>query len=683
MALELPAIVAIAATALPFSIITALSDHKAIVSRLANRVAQTIVDVGVLTLAFALAFALRFDFDLSGQMFKRAVFVLPYAVSLEFVVLNIFGVPRFAWRYVGLREVGRIALATGAAASVFLVFRLIAGDAMLETPAVQYAVIPVGVIVINATLMLLGTGGVRVLRRLLHERHAIRRHSNTTTSTRILLIGAGRAGVQVARELKSRPDLGLHAVGFVDNDPMKLGSEIHGLPVLGASSDLTALCKRLRIEEVVITIASASGAVIRELLHQADEADVTAKIIPGISDILDGRVNLSRIRTVSIEDLLGREAVHLEPDLVGALLADKTVLVTGAGGSIGSELCRQIARLGPDTIVLVERAEPALFQIMRELRLAFGGVNIEPALCDVTDLERLTAVFQRLQPHAVFHAAAHKHVPLMEWNPGEAIKNNVFGTRNVADVADRFGVDTVVLVSTDKAVNPTSVMGATKRIAELYVQGLSQRSTTRYVSVRFGNVLGSTGSVIPIFQEQIRAGGPVTVTHPEMKRYFMTIPEASQLVMQAGAMGRGGEIFVLDMGEPVKIVDLAYDLISLSGLEPGVDVKVEFCGIRDGEKMFEELGFDAEKMAKTRHKKIFTGRDQPPPWEELQEGLERLKRLSSAWTREEVDAGLRALVPEMIAPATPPSEPKADTRAQPSGGLQGEPQQPIAMPKPA
>jgi len=620
------------------------------VSRLVNRVAQHGIDLAVLALALTLAFGLRFDFDLPPQMLKRFLFLLPYVVLFEFAVLTLFGIPRFAWRYVGLREAGRIALAVGVVSTIFLTVRFVVGLQVGETPILQYAIIPAGVIVINAVLAFLGIAGVRIARRLMYERRSAGKHRGTSETTKILLVGAGRAGVQVARELKRRPDLGLEAVGFIDNDRMKLGTEIQGVRVLGSSEQLTELCKRHGVSEVVITIASASGATIRELVHQADEAGVTAKIIPGISDILHGKVNLSRIRSVSIEDLLGREAVHLETDLVGEMLASKTVLVTGAGGSIGSELCRQIALLKPSTIVLVERAEPALFAIMRELRTRFTGVTIEPALCDVTDLERLTTVFQRYEPHAVFHAAAHKHVPLMEWNPGEAIKNNVFGTKNVADVADRFGVQAMVLVSTDKAVNPTSVMGATKRIAELYVQSMSERSQTRFVSVRFGNVLGSTGSVIPIFQDQIKRGGPVTVTHPEMKRYFMTIPEASQLVMQAGAMGEGGEIFVLDMGEPVKIVDLAHDLIKLSGLEPGIDVKVEFCGVRPGEKLFEELGFDAEKMAKTRHKKIFIGKHQATTWDELQQGMQQLRRLGVAWTREEVDAGLRRLVPEMLTP---------------------------------
>jgi FlaA1/EpsC-like NDP-sugar epimerase len=411
---------------------------------------------------------------------------------------------------------------------------------------------------------------------------------------------------------------------------------------------------------VLITIANATGPQIRSVTMLCRDAGLETKIIPGIYEIVGERVNLSRIREVAIEDLLGRAPVQLDDDQLNASIRGATVMVTGAGGSIGSELCRQVCRYAPARLVLVERFENALFEIHRELLAlypsfgpgfgpSFGprpGLKIEPQIGDVTDERRMTQIFHHTRPSIVFHAAAHKHVPMMESNPGEAVKNNVGGTRVVADLADRTGVERFVLVSTDKAVNPTSVMGATKRVAEIYMQALAQRSKTRFVTVRFGNVLGSNGSVIPIFKQQIAAGGPVTVTHPEMRRYFMTIPEASQLVLQAGAMGHGGEIFILDMGEPVKIVDLARDLITLSGLRPGEDIEIEFNGIRPGEKLFEQLATDAEHADKTKHPKIFIGRVASPAWSEAVRGLDELLGLANSTEVSRIRGALRRLVPE-------------------------------------
>ncbi len=614
-------------------------------TRLAFRTAQHVADLLVLSAALALAFLLRFDFDIPHQMVKRLAFLWPYVVVLEWTVLTAAGVPRFAWRYVGLREASRILWSTGIAAVVLLALRVLTGLLMGRVGWLQYGLLPMGIIAANFGLAFMGVTGIRALRRLAFERAQRLRRGPAKTQVPTLLIGAGRAGLQVAKELASRPDLGIRAVGFVDDDPNKRGSMLHGIPVLGRSEDLPALVRKHGVEQAVITIASASGATIRDLVKRCEAAGVTAKIIPSIHELLDGRVNLSRIRQVRIEDLLGREAVHLDTDQVGAQVRDQVVLVTGAGGSIGSELCRQLARHRPREIVLVERSEPALFQIFHELR---QDAPVRPVLCDVTDAARVEAVFAQHRPHLVFHAAAHKHVPLMEWNPGEAIKNNVFGTRTVAEASARHGVSTFVMVSTDKAVNPTSIMGATKRAAELTIQAVGAESATRFVAVRFGNVLGSTGSVIPIFKAQIDRGGPVTVTHPAMKRYFMTIPEASQLVIQAGVMGEGGEIFVLDMGEPVLILDLARDLIKLSGLEPDRDIAIEFTGVRPGEKLFEEFAFDAERMDKTRHPKIYVGRINPLTAEDIHAGLQRLRAVADTNPdRPAAEAALRLLVPEM------------------------------------
>ncbi len=627
-------------------------------TRLAFRTAQHVADLLVLSAALALAFLLRFDFDLPQQMLKRLLFLWPYVVVLEWIVLTAAGVPKFAWRYIGLRETSRILTSTAIAAAVLLVVRLLAGLWVVEARWLQYGLLPVGVIAANFGLAFLGITGIRAVRRLAFERAQRKRRGPAEAQIPTLLIGAGRAGLQVAKELVSRPDLGIRAVGFVDDDPNKRGSMLHGIPVLGRSQDLPALVQEHGAKQAVITIASASGATIRDLVKQCEAAGITAKIIPAIHEILDGRVNLSRIREVRIEDLLGREAVHLETDRVAAAVQDQVVLVTGAGGSIGSELCRQLALHRPREIVLVERSEPALFQIFHELR---QDAPVRPVLCDVSDPARVEAVFAQYRPRMVFHAAAHKHVPLMEWNPGEAIKNNVFGTRTVAEAAARHGVETFVMVSTDKAVNPTSIMGATKRAAELTIQAIGARSETRFVAVRFGNVLGSTGSVIPIFKAQIDRGGPVTVTHPAMKRYFMTIPEASQLVIQAGVMGEGGEIFVLDMGEPVRILDLARDLIRLSGLEPDRDIPIEFTGVRPGEKLFEEFAFDAERMDKTRHPKIYVGRITPPSAAQVEAALERLRVVADANPdRAAAEAALRLLVPEMQRDAHDTPLPGAD-----------------------
>lgn len=617
-------------------------------SRLVLRTGQHLLDIAVLALAFGVAFLLRFDGVPPHQMVKRFLFLLPYVVGLQFAVLYGFGVPRYAWRFVGLREAATVAQGMAVSAAVFTLARVVSGAHMGTFGWLQYALMPYGVIVIDMAVAFLGVVGVRVTWRLWTERKSRRRRMlSAPAQSRTLLIGAGSAGVAVAREFGRHPDLGMIAIGFVDDDPQKRDAVIHGVRVLGSTAELQRLVTEHAPDQVVITIASASGADIRRIVELAEAAGISAKIIPGLHEILDGRVELSRIRPVSIEDLLGREAVELDLGLVRSFIAGRRVLVTGAGGSIGSELCRQVAHLGPSHLVLLERAEPSLFAVQQEMAANFPKIEVTSSIACVCDAVRVREIMTRHAPHVVFHAAAHKHVPLMEDNPGEALKNNVLGTQTVAEASAAHGVETFVMVSTDKAVNPTSVMGASKRVAELVIQGLARTSKTRFVGVRFGNVLGSAGSVIPIFQQQIRTGGPVTVTHPEMTRYFMTIPEASQLVVQAGAMGRGGEIFVLDMGEPVRIVDLARDLIRLSGFEPDVDIRITFSGVRPGEKLFEELGFDSERMDKTRHPKIYVGRLAPVDPAALAAGLEGLRACLGASAREEVLAALRALVPEM------------------------------------
>ncbi len=616
--------------------------------RLASRTTQTTVDLAILSLAFWAAWVVRFDGQLPLQSFKRALFAWPYLVALEFAVLVLFAIPRFAWRYVGLKETIRVAQAFAIVAGILFLTRVIAASLLGSWLQAQYALIPLGVNVLNAAFSFLGIIGIRMFRRVLAERESSdRRRPINTEVVPTLLIGAGEAGALVVREIAKRPDLGIDPVGFLDDNSSKQGTTVHGIRVLGPTDHLAKYANLLGAKQVLITIAELEAPILRRILKRCEDAALPAKLLPGLYQVIDGQLGLGRLRDVSIEDLLRRDAVQLDMELVSLLLRNKRVLVTGAGGSIGSELCRQVARLEPRQLSLVERSEYALFTIEQELRRSFPNLKIISRICDICDSERVTAVFQTDEPQIVFHAAAHKHVPMMEYNPGEALKNNVFGTKTVADVADQCGTQVFVMISTDKAVNPTSIMGATKRVAEKYIQALSARSETKYVAVRFGNVLGSTGSVIPTFKEQIATGGPVTVTHPDMKRYFMTIPEASQLVMQASAMGKGGEIFVLDMGTPVKIVDLAYDLIRLSGLVPDVDIKIEFTGIRPGEKLFEELGFDAELLSKTAHPKIYTGLLEATDWDEVMDQIHQLAPFKASMSEPDVRDALHRVVPEM------------------------------------
>lgn len=610
-----------------------------------NRATQAAIDLVVLSVAFWAAFALRFDGEIPPGLQRRALLMWPIALGLQYGGLLLLSVPRFSWRFVGLREAQRIVLAVLASTFVLLVLRSMIEGAADGHSIARAAVLPYSVILMNAVLACAGVAGIRITRRLVAERSETRRRPRPRSDVRTILIGAGQAGFGVAREIAGRPDLGLKPVGFLDDDPRKLGALVDGLPVLGRVADLARVKAEHHVDQALITIANAPGHVIRRIAAECEAAGLRPKIIPGIYEIVGGQVNLSRIRSVSIDDLLRREPVSLDLEAIASVVRDKVVLVTGAGGSIGSELCRQICSFTPATLILVERNENALFVIDRELRGRYRELAIEPRIADVGDVARVERLFEELRPQVVFHAAAHKHVPLMEGNPGEAVKNNVVGTRTLADVAHAHGAAAFVMVSTDKAVNPSSVMGASKRLAELYVQALAQRSTTRFVTVRFGNVLGSNGSVVPIFQEQIARGGPVTVTHPEMTRFFMTIPEACQLVLQAASMGQGGEIFVLDMGEPVRIVDLARDLITLSGFRPDVDIPITFSGVRPGEKLHEELSHEAEGADRTRHPKIFVGRAEPRAWDEVAAAIARLEAVAEG-SRKVVRAELQAVLPE-------------------------------------
>ena len=611
--------------------------------RLLVRPLQFIVDLLVLTAAFTLSYLVRFDFAIPVTEREYFLIQLSPVILIQCVLLRLAGVYTFIWRYVGMAELRSFLKAGFYSAIPLLLLRLLLSEEF------QSLRIPLSIIFMDTVLAFGGVLGVRVLRRGLYEswgkRHRVNGKDKSATRS-ILLIGAGRAGVMVAKEIQSRSDTDLRIAGFVDDAPQKRGSAIHGIKVLGTTAELPHLVRELKIDHVVVSIAQASRTDFRRILNICEQIPVKVRTIPCLYEVLQGNVKVSRIRDVQIEDLLGREPVHLDELEIARFVAGKVVMVTGAGGSIGLELGRQVARFRPSELLLVERAEFALFSIDRELRAVWPDLRIVPLVADVGRETRMRSIFQKHRPAVVLHAAAHKHVPMMEFNATEAVRNNVLATSLLGELAAEFNVEAFVLISTDKAVRPSSIMGATKRTAELVIQDLSKRFPTRYVAVRFGNVIGSTGSVIPIFNEQIRKGGPVTVTHPEMTRYFMTIPEAAQLVLQAGAMGQGGEIFILDMGKPVRILDLAKTAITLSGLRPFSDIDIVFTGMRAGEKLYEELELTEEHTSKTHHPKIFIGKINAYPEEKMRHALEQLAILSDNGLELELRKFLNDFLPE-------------------------------------
>ncbi|MBP1990299.1 polysaccharide biosynthesis protein [Paenibacillus eucommiae] len=488
--------------------------------------------------------------------------------------------------------------------------------------------------------MLLLMGGSRFIWRLLRVKPSSKAED---TRRKILMIGAGDCGALITKEMLGPEFSDQKVIGFVDDDPKKQGMHVYGLPVLGDRSQIEAIVSKYAVDDIIIAIPSAPQHEIAEMITICKGTGVKVKIIPALNDYIHGRVSVRAIRDVSVEDLLGRDPVVIDLEGIANYVSDKVLLITGAGGSIGSELCRQIASFKPEKLLLLGHGENSIYNIEMELRRLDPSLNMETIIADIQDRPRINDIFRKYKPQVIFHAAAHKHVPLMERNPAEAVKNNVFGTKNVADCADKYGAEKFVMISSDKAVNPTSVMGATKRIAEMYVQSLDACSATKFVAVRFGNVLGSRGSVIPRFKEQISIGGPVTVTHPEMVRFFMTIPEAVQLVIQAGSFAKGGEIFVLDMGAPVKILDLAEDLIRLSGYEPYSEIAIEFSGIREGEKLFEELLSDEEVSNATQHERIYIGKPVNIDRSELELEFKRLEKVLA-----EGGGGIRDVIGKLV-----------------------------------
>jgi FlaA1/EpsC-like NDP-sugar epimerase/lipopolysaccharide/colanic/teichoic acid biosynthesis glycosyltransferase len=612
-------------------------------TRILTRQTQFCLDLIILSAAFIFAYLLRFDFVIAPADIRTGLFQLPFVVVIQLAVLMITGVYSFIWRYVGISEIRSFVSAAVWSAFPLIIARMELGEAH------QVWRVPYSIIIVDAMIAFGAVLGLRVLRRVVYERYerSPKRPSlSRATRQKVLLIGAGRAGVVAAGQMMERKGMGLEVKGFVDDDVNKQRAVIQGIKVLGTTHDLPRLVRELGIDHVIISISQASRNNFRRILDICEEIPVKVRIIPALSAILQGDVRISRIRDVEIGDLLGREPVQLDEQHLLSFLAGKRVMVTGAGGSIGSELLRQVTRFRPASLLLVDRAEFGLFNVEHELRGSLPNMTIVPLVSDICDEPRMRAIFRNHRPEVILHAAAHKHVPMMESNPTEAVKNNVLGTRLVAELAGEFGVEVFVLISTDKAVRPKSIMGATKRVAELVVQDLDQRFATKYVAVRFGNVIGSAGSVIPIFRNQIQKGGPVTVTHREMKRYFMTIPEAAQLVLQAGAMGNGGEIFILDMGEPISILDLAKETITMSGLKPFEDIDIVFTGLRAGEKLFEELDWANEPLAKTRHSKIFMGQIAPYPRELVDTAMRQLGHFAKENLEYEMCQYLSELLPE-------------------------------------
>lgn len=561
-----------------------------------------LLDFALTLLSVAVAFALRFDTLSVGDYISQNWFFAPLLLAIRLPLFYLFGLYRRMWRYASVNELIAIVEACLLSSAIAAVAILIVLSSLGLIPG-----FPRSIILIEGMLALLLVGGVRFSFRLTPASvrpqvgHVGRR---TGSKQRVVIFGAGDAGSMIVQELHRNPALGMEPVAFLDDDVSKRGLRLHNVPVLGDRLLLGDAVRSHNIDAAIIAMPTAPGGVIREITDACRKIDLTVKTIPGLYEILGGAVSVSAIREVQLEDLLRRQPVSIDLDEVGRYLGHARVLVTGAGGSIGSELCRQIARFDPASLVLFELSEHNLYQVHRELVLRYPALQITPVLGDVRDNLKVESVFAQHTPQVVFHAAAHKHVNMVELNADEALRNNVFGTRNVLEASLRHQVQRFVLISTDKAVDPQSIMGATKRLAELLVQDFARRSQGAFVSVRFGNVLGSSGSVVPLFKEQIAAGGPVTVTHPEVERYFMTIPEAVSLVIQAAAFGKGGEIFVLDMGEPVRIQDLARDLIRLSGLEPNVDIGIVFTGLKPGEKLSERLFMKQEHPQETPHPQI-------------------------------------------------------------------------------
>ncbi|OQY01708.1 MAG: capsule biosynthesis protein CapD [Desulfobacteraceae bacterium 4572_123] len=615
------------------------------------------IDLFLLSASIYFAHLIRFDFTIPQKHLILLYQILPFVLIVKIVCFYFFDLYRGMWRYTSIADLLNIIKASSVSSLVIICLILFSHSRFIGFPR--------SVFVMDWCFTVLLISGYRLCIRLYFERISNGKTSSIPTrqvltmffkkmaeTKRLLIIGAGNGGEKIYREIHDNARLQYTVVGFLDDDFSKVGKKIHGIPVLGQISDIKRMARKLNADEALIAIPSATSEQMRKILTHCRKSGIKFKTIPGIGELINGKVTVNTIREVDYRDLLGRDVIRLDEDKIGAYLQGQCVMVTGAGGSIGSELCRQIGRYKPDSIVMYERAESPLYEIEHELKQDFGDIKTIPVLSDIQNKEQLEKAFDAYGPQTVFHAAAYKHVPMLEMQPWKAVDNNIQGTANLVEITNKFNVERFVFVSTDKAVRPVNIMGASKRIAEMLIQsqngcGLSH---TKFMTVRFGNVVGSVGSVIPLFKKQIKRGGPVTVTHPEVTRFFMTIPEACQLILQAGAMGKGGEIFLFDMGTSIKIDDMARDLIRLSGFEPDVDIKIEYIGLRPGEKLSEELVIEGEDVIPTSHEKIMVLKGMDCNLEILNGNINTLIQIANDQNIEKIKAKLQKIVAEYRPP---------------------------------
>lgn len=593
-----------------------------------------LVDIILINLSYYLAYCFRFNFSIPSyelELYKNSAIII---TLIYLLVFSLFKLYKSLWRYASIDEfmlvVGSCIIASGL--SLFYGFTL----------GIR---LPLTISLLSGILSILLIGGFRMSFRIVKRLFDKTARLKAKKTIRVLIIGAGNAGTSLVKEMKMHSEVNYKPVAFIDDDKYKLNTYIAGVKVVGNRDNIKEFAKKLKVTEIFIAISAMEAKERKQIIDLCKNAGCKVKIIPGITEILDGKVSMNKLRDINLEDLLGREAVKLDMDGIKEYIKDRVIMVTGGGGSIGSELCRQIIRFNPKQLVILDNYENNVYVLEQEFRRNSVTCDIKYVIASVRDKVKLEKVFNRYKPEIVFHAAAHKHVPLMEGNPSEAIKNNILGTYNVATTSDKFKVKRFVMISTDKAVNPTNIMGATKRVCEMIIQSIDKKSETQFVAVRFGNVLGSNGSVIPVFLEQIKSGGPVTVTHKDINRFFMTIPEAAQLVLQAGTYAKGGEIFVLDMEQPVKIYDLATDLIRLSGYEPNKDIQIKIIGLRPGEKLYEEVLTEEEGLNQTAHKKIFIGKPTFSDFDKLTKDIEELRIIAELDDKEKIVSKMEEIVP--------------------------------------
>ncbi len=601
--------------------------------RYGRRVIIACHDLMMVSVAWFLAFFVAYNFAIPEDTYPFFLQSLVVFLIVQGAILWWAGLYRGIWRFASIPDLWNIVRAVA--------FGILAGSLVLFLVN-RLAAVPRSSLLLFPLFLIALLGGPRLFYRMWKE-HRLGLRTLASDGQRVLVLGAGRAGDMLAREMLR--DDGYQLVGFLDDRPALLGSQVQGVPILGRLDEVASFVEEYDVDLLVIAIPTLRSDEMRRVVELCEHCPVPFRTLPDLRELGERQGLLSELRDVSIEDLLGREAVSLDWRAINHELAGKRVLVSGGGGSIGAELCRQLARLEPSMLVVFENNEFNLYRIERELRENFPDIVLHVFLGDVRDRAAIDQAFSRFDPQFVFHAAAYKHVPMLETQAREAVQNNILGTRLMADAADRHGCTGFVMISTDKAVNPANLMGASKRVAEIYCQGLAKQSQTRFITVRFGNVLGSTGSVVPLFRQQIRDGGPVTVTHPEITRFFMTIPEACQLILQAAAMGRGGEIFVLEMGEPIRIAYLAEQMICLSGKRPGDDIEIVFTGLRPGEKMYEELFYEQEQLTATGHEKILQAASSEVDWSAFCKRLDEVVAMAECYDQEPLTESLWQLLP--------------------------------------